>query len=261
MRAESTSLRSSLLIGLIAALVAPTLAYAQSKKGAEPAPKAQKSDERVDISDIENKYWAPKDTDFSVVQNRTYAKEKRFSVTAQYGPIVNETFSEGNSTALAVNYFFSERFGMQMDYIISDYRDKEVVNDFQSIGGRPDYGRVTGYYGVGFNIIPFYAKMSVLGKKIIYFDMAITPTVGMTSYEQLTLDAGSKDKSSLSYGFDITQWFFLHKNFAIRADLKNRWFKEEVVKYQTDGPVTSGTKLRNKNTDNTQFLLGVTIFF
>lgn len=226
---------------------------------APTTPKA--GDERVDISDIENKYWAPKDTDFSVVQNRTYSKEKRLAFSAQYGPLINDNYNEGNSTALALNYFFSERTGLQLDYVISDYRDSDIVNRIQALNASPDYGRVTGYYGIGFNVIPFYAKMSFLGSKIIYFDMAITPTVGMTSYETLTLDAGTQDKTAFTYGFDLTQWFFLYKHFAIRVDIKNRWFSEEVVKYQTDLPVRSGTKLRDNNTDNTLFLIGGTLFF
>lgn len=253
---RSTSMKTTMVAGLALALMVSVAAQAQSPKPSAPA-----KDEKVDISDIENKYWAPKDTDFSVVQNRTYTKEHRLAFSALYGPIINEGFSEGNSSALAVNYFFSERYGIQLDYILSDYRDTDVVNDFQAFAGSgasPDYGRVKSYYGVGFNIVPFYAKMSLFGKKIMYFDMSITPTLGMTNYEALTYSMGGLDKSALTYGFDITQWYFLHRNFAIRADIRNRWFKEEVVKYRGTG---EGQKIRTKNSDNMLILLGVTFFF
>ena len=50
-----------------------------SKKAAGKSSKKATKTDKVDISDLEQKYWAPKDTDFSVVQNRTYTKEKRFT--------------------------------------------------------------------------------------------------------------------------------------------------------------------------------------
>ncbi len=72
----------------IALIAMSSPAFAQGKKAkseAAPAPapietKAVKADDKVDISDLESKYWAPKDTDFSVVQNRTYSKDNRFMI-------------------------------------------------------------------------------------------------------------------------------------------------------------------------------------
>lgn len=239
----------------------PAPSKAGAGAAAKPTAESNNSGDKVDISDIESKYWAPKDTDFSVVQNRTYTKEKRFAASVQYGPLINSSFIEGYSLGVSANYFLSERYGVQVDYVMSDYEDSEATTRFKSLGGAPDYGKPTGYYGIGFNWIPFYAKMSVLGSKIIYFDMAITPTIGLTQYEAMTLDKGGLDKTGLSYGFDITQWFFLSSHFAIRADVKARWFQEEIVKYQTDAPVNSGDKLRDSWTDTTLFLLGCTFFF
>jgi outer membrane beta-barrel protein len=237
----------------------PTAAPAAPAPSASAPAKAGK-DDRVDISDIENKYWAPKDTDFSVVQNRTYTKEKRLALSLQYGPLVNDTYNEGYSAALAVNYFLSERIGVQVDYISSDYKASDIVKDFVGIGGRPNYGRMTSYYGVGFNYVPFYAKMSFMGQKILYFDMAITPTLGLANYEAFT-ENGAKDKTGLAYGFDVTQWFFLARNFAIRFDARMRWFQEDVLQYQSDPGIPTGTKIQDKNTDNVLILLGGTFFF
>jgi outer membrane beta-barrel protein len=251
--------------------VSPDIVGAQGKSKSSSGPSGPSApavtpamppakDEKVDISDIEQKYWAPKDTDFSVVQNRTYTKEKRLSVSLMYGPLMNDTYNEGNSKALSLNYFMSERMGMQLDYINSDYTDSDIVKDFVAFGGRANYGRMTGYYGVGFNYVPFYAKMSFLGRRIMYFDMAFTPTLGIANYEALTID-GPKDKSSLAYGFDVSQFFFLSQWFAIRFDFRLRWFKEDVLQYQADPGIPTGTKVQDKNTDNTLILLGGTFFF
>jgi outer membrane beta-barrel protein len=225
------------------------------------APEAEKSD-KVDISDIENKYWAPKDTDFSVVQNRTYTKEGKFGLALQGGLLVNDGYSDGTVYGGTVNYFFSERYGVEATYATADVHENDSTKRLIDYGGgiKPDYGRMQNYYGVAFNWIPFYAKMSVLGKKIIYFDMAFSPAIGMMNYEQVT-EGGGLDKSAMAYGFDVTQYFFLSKNFSLRVDLRNRWFKEDVAKYYTSDGISMGTTFRNKTTTNTQLLFGVNFFF
>lgn len=237
-------------------------AMAQSKKATKSSPavegKKQDSD-KVDISDLEKKYWAPKDTDFSVVQNRTYSKENAFFFTAHAGPIVNDSYSEGYIYGGSFNYFFNERYGVQATYLTSDLKDNQLKQNLTQYGSgvQPDHGRFGSYYGVGFSFVPFYAKMSFLGKKIMYFDMAITPTIGMTQYDQI-LEDSTRSQSSFTYGLDISQYFFLAENFAIRADLKNQWFAEEVVSYRG---VSKGQKVRDQNTQFTTFLLGLTLYF
>src|SRR5690349_4425346 len=66
------------------------------KPGAPAAPgtaaKPDDKSDKLDISDLEQKYWAPKDTDFSVVQNRTYTKAGKLGVSLMTGPIINDTF-------------------------------------------------------------------------------------------------------------------------------------------------------------------------
>src|ERR1700731_3336923 len=100
MRSVNASMKR-LMIGAVLAVAIGGNAFAQTKS-APPAAKAevkpaagQKPDDKVDISDLENKYWAPKDTDFSVVQNRTYTKAHRFALSALIGPIVNDPYSTG----------------------------------------------------------------------------------------------------------------------------------------------------------------------
>ena len=284
MGTNNTSLTNTLIKAMLLfsclALTAPVAA--QSKKAAGKAPakvapapqsvtmpstatvppeKSSGKGDQVDISDIENKYWAPKDTDFNVVQNRTYTKEKRFSISAQYGPVTNETMNEGNSMSLGVNYFFSERLGLQMSYSMLTMKNSSATKAFIDAGGGPDFGRPIGYYDLGINWIPFYAKMSVIGKKIIYFDMGFTPVIGMLDYEAKTKNLGNFDKSSMTYGFDVTQWFFMHNNFAVRLDLKQRWYKEEIVRYYTSSGIAEGVKLRSRTSDNTSLLIGLALFF
>ncbi|MCB9025112.1 MAG: outer membrane beta-barrel domain-containing protein [Bdellovibrionaceae bacterium] len=197
-------------------------------------PETGKEDYKVDITDIEKKYWAPKDTDFSVVQSRAYTKANRFSLSIQTGPLINDTFNTGLNYGITTNYFVSERNGFGITYISSKLGDTKVVEDFRfdvgggAAGAVPDWGRMTSYYGINYIWVPIYAKMSLLGSKILYFDMALSPHIGITNYEKIS-NVGNQADSSFTYGLDVSQYFFLNKNWAIRADLKNHWYKENII--------------------------------
>lgn len=264
-------------ICVVSAIAMSSTALAQGKKGkSAPAPAPQtapapsvvppmpapaKGDDKVDISDLESKYWAPKDTDFSVVQNRTFSKDHKIMITPQWGTVINDPHSEGNVFGVTANYFWSERMGIQLMYNKAELWNNSATRDVGRLsatsGARPDFDRLAGYYGVGYSIVPFYAKMSFWGTKIIYFDMAFTPTLGMTQYDQ-QIETGNVSKTAFTYGIDVTQYFFFSRWFAIRADLKNNFSKQEVVKYRG---TTIGQKVEDKNVQDTIFMLGAAFYW
>lgn len=213
----------------------------------------------VDVSNFEAKYWAPKDVDFSVVQNRTYPKENRLFISLNYGPIINDGYSEGNNVGMGLNYFFTERWGLQLQRVNGNLKDNKFTQNLTNFGGgvQPDFGRFTDYTNAGISFVPIYAKMSLLGSKIIYFDMAFTPTIGQVGYEQMTI-AGAQKQTALAYGIDVTQYFFLSRNWALRADIKNFFFNEKIAKYNAgNSGIPTGSNFRNQNTHTTIFMLGV----
>lgn len=221
---------------------------------------SDKESDKVDVSDLEKKYWAPKDTDFSVVQNRTYAKQGKTAVSLLYGVHLNDSFSDGSAYGLAVNYFMSERYGLELQYYKSNLEDNDLVSRLlKDHGALPDHNKVDQYYGVSFNWIPIYAKASFLGKRIIYFDLAISPGIGLTSYNQIykvgTNNSGSDDKTALTASLDITQFFFISKYFALRFDLKNRWFRGDIIEANTRQKISTETEA------TTIFLVGGTFYF
>jgi outer membrane beta-barrel protein len=239
--------------------VAPLAAPADKNAGPSKPAEAKKDSEKLDITDLEQKYWAPKDTDFSVVQNRQYTKAGQYAASLLYGPMVNDPFNSGYSTSFAANYYFDERMGMEFMYISSDLKDSKAVDSFRSLSGggtRPDFNRPVDYMGFGFNYVPFYAKMSFMGSKIIYFDMQITPHIGMSKYEQMTDTSSGNEESSFSYGIDITQYFFFSKHWAVRANYHNRWYNEDILAFST-GEVSKKSDLTNIS----HFLMGITYFF
>jgi outer membrane beta-barrel protein len=102
---------------------------------------------------------------------------------------------------------------------------------------------MAGYYGVGFNWVPFYAKMSFLNSSILYFDMSFTPGIGIMQYSQQRAD-GNVDKTAPAVSLAVTQHFFLTKWLALRLDYKNFWSNQDVVTYKVNNR-TSTTKLQN----------------
>ena len=241
----------------------PGAIAADSKAGAAPsasAPQsspAPESSDKLDVSDLEKKYWSAKDTDFSVVQNRAYTKANRWALAVMYGPVINDSYSDGFSYNLSLQYFLNERSGIEFQYLKNSTKDNNAVNVFNNdYGTRPDFDRTTSYYGLNYNWVPIYAKMSLMNTKILYFDMAFSPGIGFTQYEQQRNNASSIAKSAPTLSLNITQHFFLSNNLAIRGEFQNRWFNEDVISYRA--PYSS---IRTEFSHDTNLVFGIDYFF
>lgn len=256
-----------ILIGSWHLTVTAQTSQYQRPKAPPPAEKTEKKDEvatppnaapegdQVDISDLEKKYWSPKDTDFSVVQNRTYKKEKRVSVSGSIGPIINDGYSKGTNGNLAVNYFFEERMGVQFDYTHYNLGNNILTDQlYNEHGAFPDHNVAKRFIGVSFNWVPIYAKVSLLGKRILYFDMFLSGGLGFTTYDQPTLN-NTVSQNAITYTVDITQMFFINESLAFRVDAKNQLYQETVVDFRQTKPD------RNRGAHNFLLLFGGTFFF
>ena len=106
--------------------------------------------------------------------------------------------------------------------------------------------------------MPFYAKVSLLDWKIIYFDFAISPGVGLAVHEtQSQNNRHNESHEAIAFSLDFSQHFFFSKHFAIRIDVKNSWYKERVV----DWGSTVKRELPDRNIQSTFFNLGFQFFF
>lgn len=239
-------------------------APADKKAAGTPAPAAGSGkDEKLDVTGLEEKYWSSQDTDFTVVQNRTYTKVGRYSLSLSTGMPANDSYNAGFFGTLAVNYYWSERMGVELNYTKYDFKDSKLVDDFVGTGGgvRPDMNRDTQFMGVAFNWIPIYAKASLLGNKIMYFDFGVSPGIGVVNYTQFcdTTCGGNRDgQSTVAMTLDFTQQFFVSKEFAVRFDFKNRWAKETVIGYSN---ASRGQFKRDDPIYSSFLVFGLTYFF
>ncbi len=233
-----------------------------------------KAPEKVDMKNIEAKYWQPSDQSYSVVQSRTFAKEKKIGVSLLGGTILADDYATGFNFDLALSYHFTERWGVELQGSIYSLDDNDVTKEIGRLGGSPDFGRVQSFYGVMARWVPFYSKMSFMGTKVVYFDMSFGFGLGMLSYDQFTENqASSGDNSNRrkivaatvnapSLAFDVSQTFFINPKFAIRADYKMRFFNEEVLAFNDKGGgVFKGDKLRDDLSSISSLNLGVTYYF
>lgn len=253
------------LNSLITALVVvfSLSAFAEDKKANAPA--AGDSD-KLDIQKLEQKYWSAKDDDFSVIQNRAFAKEKRWYLSLNYGTPYNDPNYVGNAIGLNVGYFFNERWGLELNYVTTGYRDNDTVSEYKNTyGAMPDHNRLVGATTLMAYWVPIYAKMSLLDKKIIYFDMGLGFGFGNTSYAQqkcatsagctnLVWDSVDAAKTAPHYSINIFQQFFISNHMAFRFDFMNRWTNEERLSFK------NGTSVGNKTTNDTIIQIGLTFW-
>jgi outer membrane beta-barrel protein len=222
--------------------------------GAAPA-QGNDLDKKVDITDLEQKYWVPKDTEFHVVQNRTYTKEHRFAFTLATGPLINDQYSKAYVYGFTGNYYFSERLGAELTYMSFDTKHNRMTEEFVGVFGvMPDHNKENNYIGAAVNWVPIYAKLALLDKQIIYFDMSFSAGLGVTTYEHQMTNLPSSKSQAPTFAFDVAQHYFLGKHWALRLDLRNHFFNWDVKRSRT-GEVDRSTPI----TSNT-FLLGFTYY-
>lgn len=237
-------------------------AFAQST---DSKPAAERGSDKLDIKKLEQKYWAAKDDDFSVVQNRRYVKAERFYLTASAGIPFNDPYSSGSIIGGSFGYFFNERWGVEANYNSANMKDNDAVKQFvDTYGAIPNHNVYKSSYYLSGIWVPFYAKMSVLDRSIIYFDMGLSVGAGNLSYE-ITQAEGNVSKSAFSYKLGIFQQIFFSEHFAIRADLTNTWSTQDKMKYYAPNTNVGGTNtgsgarnLGSETINDTSLMIGLT---
>lgn len=209
--------------------------------------------DKLDVQKLEQKYWAAKDDDFTVVQNRAFAKDKRWFFNFAYGAPINDPFSTGSILGLNVGYYFSERWGAELNYRKGSFRDNESTVSFIDFSGvRPDTNRFVDAKMFNVTWVPLYAKMSWLDRKIIYFDMGLQAGLGTTAYE-ITRETGNISQSGMSYSLNLMQHFFFSEHWALRVDFTNTWTSENRKRYNNPD-----RDLPSRTINDTSLLFGLT---
>jgi outer membrane beta-barrel protein len=253
------------LIKLISAtlIASPSISLAQENVGnGATKPVADSNRDKLDVSNLEAKYWSAKDDDFTVVQNRTYTKNRRLFINMSMGRLINDGFVEGTPNSFGIGYFFNEKNGFALDYTQFVTKDNQVVEKSKTdLGAPPAYNSPVSTASISYIWSPIYAKVSLLEKKILYLDLSVALRLGMSEYKMMTTNGGEK-KQTPHYGIDVSQLWFINKAFAFRFDIRNSWSSQNQMKYKLDFGADESTRpLGATVLQDTTWMFGVNFFF
>ncbi len=246
LKQEKDFIMKYIIIVLLTLATAHT-SMAQSKRRAK----------KVNTKKLIDNYWSPSKGEYRVIQKRYFAKQNRLNISLLGGLHINDPYSDGFAATFAAGYFFNEHLGIELDYtqsFLEDGEAQEALNNESTGAATFEYGRTTNTFGAKLLYSPIYAKMSLLGTNLIYFDLMFSLRVGLVSYEQIT-QAEDSEQSTISAGFGVHQLFYLNKSFALRIDLENNWYNSDIRSFQ-DGD-DEGSRLIN----DTVLKAGINILF
>ncbi len=181
----------------------------------------------------------------TVLQNRYFLKQYRPEVGFSLGMIMDEAYLDTQTYGVRSGFFFSEWLGVEVQMLktaVSDSDDRKALNGlkYRPLEGSGDAPNANGdevtvspdpevhaIHGMtDFNAIaaPFYGKLNLMNKAIVYTDLYVTG--GMSRIET---DQG--DKTAMSIG--IGERFYIGKAWSVRIDFRDRIFTETRAGQET----------------------------
>lgn len=222
---------------------------------------SERESEKIDIQKLEEKYWSAKDSDFSVVQNRTYTKAKKLNLSVSYGIPVNDAYSTGSVLGVTSSWYFNERHGVEFSYQSTNFVDNDASNDFKNaFAALPNQNRLRSSQTLSYAVVPFYAKMSFWDRSIVYFDIGFHLGVGSSTYDQI-VDTGNRSQNALHTSIGMTQHLFFSNNISFRFDYTAKFSSQERVKYRIPANESeSARSLGKASVTDTSLLFGLTFW-
>jgi len=225
-----------LLLSLLG-LTQPALAADSSGKAAGTATPGFSTGaagaEKVNVDTIKEKYWARgNESELGVVQNRLYSKEFKFELATFGGLVSSDPFLSVKSAGLSLGFHFSEYWAVHAFGWRSFVAPSSAQIAFQEWSGEPrvNTNEPRAFMGAEVTASPLYGKLSLVGKKIIYYDMHISAGAGMTRTES---------GSFLTPFFGIGQQVYMTQWMSLRLDYRPMWYRETIK--EKINPQTYGT--------------------
>ncbi|MBC7742838.1 MAG: outer membrane beta-barrel domain-containing protein [Bdellovibrionaceae bacterium] len=247
-----------------------------SGNSADANPPAAKASDKVDLKKLEDKYWSAKDDEYSVIQNRTFAKAGKFYLSGVYGPLINDPFAKSRAFGGMLGYYITEDFGVELSYLNYNSTRNDTVVEYErtaatvtSTGIAPDYNLVKSAMAASVTYTPFYAKMAFMNKAILYFDMGFTLGAGITNYEvQKISKDGSGNKSNAAemksaphFEIGVMQQLFINQYLAFRLDIKNSFYSQKSQRYEIGNNAAESSRPETtKSANDTTITFGITLF-
>ena len=186
----------------------------------------------------------------SVLQNRYFLKQGRPEFGILAGSFLNESYTDTTEYGFRGAIFLSEWLGFEGQYIdtsVKDSTDRTALNKIkyrrltsdEVVSPDPEVNPVHGIVDANLIIAPFYGKLNLVDKFIIYSDLYLT--LGLSKVDT---DQGEINGFAVGAG----ERFYWKKSLAFRVDFRDRIYSEK----------RAGTKSR-KNSYSVDF--GLSYFF
>ena len=217
-------------------LLTPGLSWAQAtegddldvielelEKGSKPAPAPEPT----------STYQEPKDNtmsnfsglgglapfkEVSVIQKRFMPKTGRFQLFGGATLVTNNPFFNTIGGALKGSYFFSETWGVELNYMALTTSEREATKELREVNGVATESLTypKQYVGADVMFVPIYGKMSWFNNRIVPYDLYFSAGYGTT----LTKDDQNAGTLHLATG----QIFAITKGTAFRWDFSWNFF-------------------------------------
>ncbi|OFZ01459.1 MAG: hypothetical protein A2Z97_08195 [Bdellovibrionales bacterium GWB1_52_6] len=209
--------------------------------------------ESVDVEAIKKKYWARGDeSELGVVQNRLYTKTNKVAFSLLGGLVSADPFLDVKALGGSLGYHLNEYFGIYLMGWKASAASSSALETFERVSRvTANTNKPQWYLGSELAASLVYGKLSLLGRKIIYYDLHFLAGLGATRTESGT---------SLTPSFGIGQAIWLTHQLALRIDYRLMPYREDIVEKVRPSLmgqiVDSRTNWSNVVTLGATFLLG-----
>lgn len=223
-----------------------------------PAPNTEndaESAQEVNVKKVKQKYWAKDgDTEAGVVQNRLYTKKRKFELGVMGGVSNQDPFIDVRLLGLLMGYHFSEYWAANLIYWKYYVGENTAQKEFRTkSGGGVNNNHPLSYYGGEVSASLLYGKLSMIGKKIIYFDLHLLAGAGMMNTE-----TGQYFAPHVGIG----QKIFLSRKTAFRFDYRMQRYNDRIKDKQRDPALGGGGLITGKRSVTSHNItLGISLFF
>ena len=165
----------------------------------------------------------------SVLQNRYFLKQYRPELGVVYGTFLNEAYTKTTDYGIRGAFFISEWLGFEGQYLstsVQDSEDRTALNKIkyrkldsaEVISPDPEVNKVHRVVDGNIIIAPFYGKMNLVDRFIIYSDLYLTAGLAKVETDQGELNA---------FTIGAGERFYWKKSIAFRIDFRDRIYTEQ----------------------------------
>ncbi len=191
-------------------------------KKAKSSSKAEPNEEILEVEKIKEKYWAQGDeSQLGVVQNRTYSKKEKIQIGLLGGRAMDDPFLATNFYGGNISYNFSEFWGVSVLGWKYNVSPSNALTVLRAGGKEANTIEPHNYIGAEASGSFLYGKLSLIGKKIIYYDMHFTAGMGSTNTEN--------DSAAFTASLGLGQRFYITQNMSLRMDYRVQTYQATEI--------------------------------